>query len=214
MAFYQWSSFVCLHSLFYIWLLASFKNRIYWGNVSNVIDISVLQKQIKYCFWAESFSFFPAGRFKILLVISNFWPLFWPMYYFIQCISKDNTASCFLTFFAFIISPVVSELLLHVVCLCFRFRDLTKQIPTLHNVINLIIVLSISYFIHQLLLLLQQGDIESNPGQRTSKLIAYLVVTEISIVYWLKICLRFLKLKRTVHSIVIILPAYQKPTLI
>ena len=47
--------------------------------------------------------------------------------------------------------------------------------------------------------------------QRTSKLISYLVVTGMSIVYWLKIYLRFLKLKHTVHSIIMILSTYQKP---
>ena len=60
----------------------------------------------------------------------------------LQCISKDNTASCFLNFFVFIMSPVVSEFTLHVVCLCFKLRHLTKQIPTLHNIINLVNVLS------------------------------------------------------------------------
>ena len=80
----------------------------------------------------------------------------------LQCISKVNTASCF--YFIFIMSPVVSELTLHAVCLCFKLRRLAKQIPTLHNIINLINVLSIGYFIHLILLLLQHGGIESNPG--------------------------------------------------
>ena len=35
-----------------------------------------------------------------------------------------------------------------------------------------------------------------------------------SIVYWLKICLRFLKLKHTIYSIVKISSAYQKPTIL
>ena len=87
----------------------------------------------------------------------------------LQCIWKDNTASCFLTFFVFIMSPVVSELTLHAVCLCFRFRYLTKQIPTLHNIINLVNVLSIGYSIHLLLLLLQHGDIEGNPGPKSKQ---------------------------------------------
>ena len=86
----------------------------------------------------------------------------------LQCISKENTASCFLTFFVFIMSPVVSELTLHTVCLCFKFRHLTKQIPTLHN-INLVSVLSIGYFIHLLLLLLQHGDTENNPGPKNKQ---------------------------------------------
>ena len=60
----------------------------------------------------------------------------------LQFISKDNTASCFLTCFVFIMSPVVSELKLHSVYLCFKFRHLTKQIPTLNNFINLDNVLS------------------------------------------------------------------------
>ena len=82
----------------------------------------------------------------------------------LQWISKDSTASCFLSFFVFVMSPVVSELTLHAVCLCFEFRHLTKQIPTLQNIINLVNVLSIGYFIHLFLLLLQHGDMESNPG--------------------------------------------------
>ena len=71
----------------------------------------------------------------------------------LQYISKHNTASCFLTSFVFIMSPVVSELTFHAVCIC--FRHLTKQILTLHNIINLVNVLSIGYFIHLVLLLLQ-----------------------------------------------------------
>ena len=86
----------------------------------------------------------------------------------LQWISKDNTASCFLTFFLFVMSPVFSELTLHAVCLCFKFRHLTKQIPTLHN-INLVSVLSIGYFIHLLLLLLQHGDTENNPGPKNKQ---------------------------------------------
>ena len=84
----------------------------------------------------------------------------------LQCISKVNTASCFLTSFVFIMSPVVSELTRHAVCLCFKFRRLSNQIPTLHNIINLINVLSIDYFIRLLLLFLQHGGIESNPGKK------------------------------------------------
>ena len=66
-------------------------------------------------------------------------------------------------------SPVVSELTLHAVCLGFKFRYLTKQIPTLHNIINLVNVLSIGYSIHLLLLLLQHGDIEGNPGPKSKQ---------------------------------------------
>ena len=44
--------------------------------------------------------------------------------------------------------------------------------------------------------------------QRTSKLITYLVVFGMSVVYWLKIQARFLKLKHTTHSIVMISSAY------
>ena len=40
--------------------------------------------------------------------------------------------------------------------------------------------------------------------QRTSKFITYLIFTRMSRVYWLKVCLRYLKLKQTVHYIVII----------
>ena len=78
-----------------------------------------------------------------------------------QCISKENTTSCFLTFFVFIMSPGVLELPLHAVCLCFKFRHLTKNLPTFHN-IQLVNVLSFGYFIYLFLLLLQHGDIESN----------------------------------------------------
>ena len=79
----------------------------------------------------------------------------------LQCISKDNTACLFfLTSSVFIVSPIVSELTTHAVCLCFEFRHLTKKIPTLH-IINLVNVLSTGYFIH--LLLLQHEDIEGNP---------------------------------------------------
>ena len=87
----------------------------------------------------------------------------------LQCISKDSTDSCFLTFFVYIMSPVVSELILHAVCLCFKFRHLTKQILTLHNIINLVNVLSVGYFIHLLLLLLQHGDIESKLGPKNKQ---------------------------------------------
>ena len=66
-------------------------------------------------------------------------------------------------------SPVVSELTLHAVCLCFKFRHLTKQISTLHNIVTLINVLSIGYFIHLLLLLLQHGDTESNPAPKNKQ---------------------------------------------
>ena len=77
----------------------------------------------------------------------------------LQCISKDNAASCFLMLFVFIMSPVISELTLHAVCLCFN-KDF--YVSTLHNIINLINALSIGYFMHLLLLLLQHGDIENN----------------------------------------------------
>ena len=79
-------------------------------------------------------------------------------------------------------SPVVSELTLHFVCLCFEIRHLTKQIPTLHNIINLVNVLSIGCFLP--LLLLQYGDIESNPGPKYKQFDNHLIVTGMSIVYW------------------------------
>ena len=53
-------------------------------------------------------------------------------------------------------SLAVSELTFHAVCLCFEFSHLTKQIPTLHNITNLVNVLSIGCFIHLLLLYLSQ----------------------------------------------------------
>ena len=95
-----------------------------------------------------------------------------------QCISKDNTGSCFLTSFVFIMSPVVSELTLHAVCLFFKLRHLPKQILTLHNIINLVNVLSIGYFIHLLLLLLQHGDIQSNPEPKNKQ------VNNLSCCHW------------------------------
>ena len=45
---------------------------------------------------------------------------------------------------------------LSAVCLCFEFRHLTKQIPTL-------------YITHLLLLLIQHGDIESNLGPKNKQ---------------------------------------------
>ena len=52
--------------------------------------------------------------------------------------------------------------------LYFEFRHLTKQIPTLHN-INFVSVLYIGYFIHLLQLLLQHGDVESDPGAKNKQ---------------------------------------------
>ena len=78
----------------------------------------------------------------------------------------------------FIMSPVVSELTLHAVCLRFKFRYFTKQIPTLHNIINLINVLSIGYFIHLPLILLQHVDIESNHGPKKKQ------VNSLSCCHW------------------------------
>ena len=81
-------------------------------------------------------------------------------YYFNAFQKTILPASFFLTSSVFIVSPIVSELTIHAVCLCFEFRHLTKKIPTLH-IINLVNVLSTGYFIH--LLLLQHEDIEGNP---------------------------------------------------
>ena len=96
----------------------------------------------------------------------------------LQYNSKDNAASCFLSTFVFIVSPVFSELTFPAVCLCFKFRHLTKQIPTLHNIINLNNVLSNGYFIHLLLFLLQHGNIESNLGPKNEQ------VNSLSCCHW------------------------------
>ena len=137
-----------------------------------------------------------------------------------SCIFTCNTTSvhfkrqyCFLFFNVFCIyycHLLSQNSQIHDVCLCFRFRHIIKQISTLHN-INLINILSIGDFIHVLLLLFQHGDTESNPGPKNMQ--ANRLVTGLSIVYWLKICLRFCKLKHTIHSVVVILSAYEKPSL-
>ena len=61
--------------------------------------------------------------------------------------------------------------------------------------------------------LLQHGDIESNPGPK-NKQVNNLVVTGMSVVYWLKIYLRFPELKHTTHPIVMISSVYQKATIL
>ena len=127
----------------------------------------------------------------------------------LHCILKDKAASCFSTSFVFIMSPVVSELTFHAVCLCFRFRHLTKQIPTLHILIWSMyypLVILYIFFYSCFNMVIQKITL----NQKTSKLIACLVVTGMSIVYWLKIYQRFLKLKHTTHSILMISSAYQK----
>ena len=69
-------------------------------------------------------------------------------------------------------SPLVSEPTVLALCLYFKFSHLVKQIPILHflNIINLINVLSTGYIMHLLLLLLQHGDIESNPGSKNKQI--------------------------------------------
>ena len=96
----------------------------------------------------------------------------------LQWILNDNTAACFLTSSVFILSPVVSEFKLHAVCLCFEFRRLTKQILFFYNIINLVNVPSIGYFMHLLLLLIQHGDIESNLRLKSKQ------VNNLSCCYW------------------------------
>ena len=93
--------------------------------------------------------------------------------------------------------------------LCFEFRHFTKQNLILLNIINLIIAQFVGYFIHLLSLLLQDGDIVSNPRVKNKKVNN--LVTGMSIVHRLK---SFLKLKLTIFSIVMILSAYQKLTLL
>ena len=96
----------------------------------------------------------------------------------LQWILNDNTAACFLTSSVFILSPVVSEFKLHTVCLCFEFRHLTKQILFFYNIIDLVNVPSIGYFMHLLLLLIQHGDIESNLRLKSKQ------VNNLSCCYW------------------------------
>ena len=63
-------------------------------------------------------------------------------------------------------SPVVSELILHAVCICFKFRPLHKQIPTLHNIINLtniqplviLYICSYFYFIFEQIIQIRQNE--------------------------------------------------------
>ena len=96
----------------------------------------------------------------------------------LQWILNDNTAACFLTSSVFILSPVVSEFKLHTVCLCFEFRHLTTQFLFFYNIIDLVIVPSVGYFMHLLLLLIQHGDIESNLRLKSKQ------VSNLSCCYW------------------------------
>ena len=52
--------------------------------------------------------------FHVMTNVSQF--LVFLLAILLQCISKGNTASCFLTYFVFIMSPVVLELTPHAVC--------------------------------------------------------------------------------------------------
>lgn len=112
-------------------------------------------------------------------------------------ISKVNIVSCF--FFTFcIMSLVASELTADTLCLCFKFRYFIKQIPTFYclNSFNVISVISTGYVIN-LLLLLPQFIMDTEKvtlDQRKSTFITYRAATGMSIVYWLKMCLKFLKL--------------------
>ena len=63
----------------------------------------------------------------------------------LQCISKDNTASCF--FKIFCIYYVTCCLRIHTSCCLSMFQILTKQIPILHIIINLVNVLSTSLWL-------------------------------------------------------------------
>ena len=106
----------------------------------------------------------------------------------LQCISKDDIASCFFNIYC--IYYVTCCLRTHCLSM-FQIQVSTKQIPTLHNIINFVNVLSIGYFIHLLLLLLQHGDIESNLGPK-NKQINNLSCCHWNVnSYWLKIYLRF-----------------------
>ena len=127
----------------------------------------------------------------------------------LQCVSKDNTASCFLMPFVFII--VTCCLRTHKFMMFVYVLDSDISLSRFPLYIILINILSIGYFIHVLLLLFQHGDTESDPGPKNMQ--ANSLVTGMSIVYWLKICLRFCKLRHTIHSIVVILSAYEKPSL-
>lgn len=123
------------------------------------------------------------------------------------CVFACNTTSihfksqyCFLFFFFTfcIMSLVASELTADTLCLCFKFRYFIKQIPTFYclNSFNVISVISTGYVIN-LLLLLPQFIMDTEKvtlDQRKSTFITYRAATGMSIVYWLKMCLKFLKL--------------------
>ena len=125
-------------------------------------------------------------RYPIIKLKSNLFPitasvsqvLVFLLAILLQWILNDNTAACFLTSSVFILSPVVSEFKLHTVCLCFEFRHLTKQILFFYNIIDLVNVPSIGYFMHLLLLLIQHGDIESNLRLKSKH------VNNLSCCYW------------------------------
>ena len=57
---------------------------------------------------------------------------------------------------------------------------------------------------HYPLVSIQHGNIESKHGPNNKQVNNLSFLTRMSRVYWLKVCLRYLKLKQTVHYIVII----------
>ena len=89
-----------------------------------------------------------------------------------QYISNVDTAIYFLTiFFVFALSIVVLKFTVHNLFLCFNFsQHINNQISIFYhlNIIKILNVLYSGYFLH--LLLLQHGDIESNPGPKKEEI--------------------------------------------
>ena len=102
-----------------------------------------------------------------------------------QYISNADTAFYFLTiFFVFALSTVVLKFTVYNLFLCFNFSQHVYNQISIFCSVNVIKILSILYSGYFLrLLLLQHGVIESNPGQRKSKLKIFHVVTGMLIVY-------------------------------
>ena len=94
----------------------------------------------------------------------------------LQCISKDNTASWFSTSVVFIMSPVVSELtVISHYMLLFYVSD--SDISLNRFLLSaLLLIISIDYFVDLLLLLLQHGDTENNPGPKNKQVNGILAV--------------------------------------
>ena len=121
--------------------------------------------------------------FNIISSLSQVLALIFALLY--QYISNVDTAFYFVTiYFVFAMSNGVLKFTVHNLFLCFNFsQHIYNQISMFYclNTIKIFNVLYSGYFLH--LILLQHGDIESNPGQRKSKLKIFHVVTGILIFY-------------------------------